>query len=453
MRSSLPLAFVTSALVFACTSGGTPTTSSSSTSGGAAGGGGATATSSATGQGGAPDVTVKGPCKLPGSLQFIGSTTRLVPGGKAGHDLSFLKLPSGFCAHWFGNVGDARQLRFAPGGELFVASPTQPTTGGNFDAGRAAIMVLPDDDNDGYADKSITFLSGLGSTQGLLFTKDGHFYYQDHTKILSIPYAAGDRKPSGPSTTVVDVTIYVDGGHWPKTLDQADDGTIYVGNGGDQNEVCDPTHPFHGGILKIDGTPGGTPVAKGFRNPIAIRCAPGHNHCFALELALDFSGGDHGREKAVPIRDGDDWGYPCCATKDQPYTGVGPNPNCDVVTSDKTSFFIGDTPFGIAFQSTTAPWGGAWKDKAIIALHGAAGAWTGARVVAVDVDPDTGLLLAGTNIHDHKDQGSISNFAEGWDDGSLAHGRPAAVDFSSDGRLFIGNDNSGDIIWVAPLDF
>ena len=24
--------------------------------------------------------------------------------------------------------------------------------------------------------------------------------------------------------------------------------------------------------------------------------------------------------------------------------------------------------------------------------------------------------------------------------------------FASDGRLFLGNDNTGDIIWIAPLD-
>ena len=43
-------------------------------------------------------------------------------------------------------------------------------------------------------------------------------------------------------------------------------------------------------------------------------------------------------------------------------------------------------------------------------------------------------------------------FATGWDDGSREHGRPAAVAFAADGRLFLGNDNNGDIFWIAPLD-
>jgi hypothetical protein len=46
----------------------------------------------------------------------------------------------------------------------------------------------------------------------------------------------------------------------------------------------------------------------------------------------------------------------------------------------------------------------------------------------------------------------MTDFGTGWDDGRRLHGRPANVTFARDGRLFIGNDNDGDIIWVAPLD-
>ena len=78
--------------------------------------------------------------------------------------------------------------------------------------------------------------------------------------------------------------------HWPKALDIADDGTIYVTNGGEpERYAATPAHPFRGGIFAVDGTPGGKPIAKGFRNPIAIRCARGFNRCFAIELARDYT--------------------------------------------------------------------------------------------------------------------------------------------------------------------
>src|SRR5262249_4192426 len=139
--------------------------------------------------------------------------------------------------------------------------------------------------------------------------------------------------------------------HWPKVLDVSDDGTIYVTNGSDQDEKCTGTRPFRGGILKLDATnTGGVQVAKGFRNPIAIRCPPGHNLCWAVELSLDYSGDEGGREKVVPVRQGDDWGYPCCATTNLPFPGISPTPDCSMITPETNSFVIGETPFGIDFE-------------------------------------------------------------------------------------------------------
>jgi glucose/arabinose dehydrogenase len=222
---------------------------------------------------------------------------------------------------------------------------------------------------------------------------------------------------------------------------------MYVGNGGDQSEACDPLHPFHGGILTLDGTPGGTPVAKGLRNPIAVRCARGHDRCFAVELALDGSA-PIGREKILPIRQGDDWGFPCCATQNTPYPDLSPTPDCSGVAAESDSFVIGNTPFGIDFEPGV--WPAPWTGNAIVTLHGVAGTWVGARIVSVAMDPTTGLPVAGSDLTG-SDTGGMSDFATGWDDGQRAHGRPAPLAFTGDGRLFVGNDNDGSIAWIAPL--
>jgi glucose/arabinose dehydrogenase len=295
----------------------------------------------------------------------------------------------------------------------------------------------------------VKFLSNLPSTQALLFANH-RFYYQDNTKIMSVPYTAGDRAPSAGATEVADITVYVSNTHWPKTLDVADDGTIYVGNGGDQGEACDSTRPFHGGILKLDGTPGGTPVARGFRNPISVRCARGKNTCFALELGMDYSWSQGGHEKLVPIRSGDDWGYPCCATQNVPFDNVAAA-ICANTTPDTNSFVIGDTPFGVDFDpgNWPAPWGG----NAFVATHGVVGSWVGARIIAIVVDRNTALMMPSTDVTgssmSYQDQGAMSDFATGWED--HAHGRPSAVTFSGDGRLFVANDQNGIIFWIAPM--
>jgi len=395
------------------------------------------------------DSSIAHPCSLPGSIQYVGGTRVVVGGLPAGTpDLGFLQLPDGFCVHYFATVPNARQLRFAPGGELFVAAPTTATTGGGLN-NTAAIVVIPDDDHDGVGDTQVQFLAGnaMASTQGMLFA-NGNFFYQGGTQILSMPYTAGMRVAPGPGAVFADVTIYSSGLHWPKVLDIADDGTIYVGNGGDQGETCDPSFPFHGGILSLGTTSGGTPVARGLRNPIAIRCWHGHGTCFALELAKDYSSGEGGREKMIPIRSGDNWGFPCCATQNVSYAGITPTPDCSGVAPDTDSFLIGDTPFGVDFEPGL--WPAPWTNDAIVTTHGAAGSWAGARVIAITMDPTTGLAEPATD-KDGNNTGAMTNFATGWDDRTNTHGRPAAVTFANDGRLFLSNDNNGVIVWIAPV--
>jgi glucose/arabinose dehydrogenase len=399
-------------------------------------------------------------CDLPGSLIFgANGAMTLIAGGRASPSLTWLTLPPGYCAHYFANVTTARQIRVAPGGELFVASPSTATAGGA-PVGYGAIIALYDDDFDGYADGNTIpdpdaatesppiFMDDLPSTQGIAFAP-GYFYFQDSTSIMRLPYTKGERTAQGTPEQLADITIYMSSDHWPKTIDIADDGTIYAGNGGDQGESCDPTvfpRPFHGGVLKIDGTPGGTPVAQGFRNPISIRCQHGHNLCFSVELALDGSGPEVGREKLVPIRAGDDWGYPCCATTNTPYENISGTPNCANVPAESVAFIVGETPFGFDFE--TGLWPAPFTSNVLMALHGYVGSWQGARVVAVPTQAN-GLPVTSSDL-----TGSLPptvNFATGWDDGMHDHGRPAAATFGADGRLYIANDITGDIFWIAPV--
>src|SRR5215471_9634344 len=138
-----------------------------------------------------PDDASRRFCDLPGSVQYTSTGMARVGGGRGAERVEFMQLPVGFCAHYFGNVGNTRQLRFAPSGELFVASPTTGTTGGG-QGGLSAIVILVDDDGDGVADPPLMFLGGLPATQGIMFTQDA-IYYQDRTRILKRPYASGDR--------------------------------------------------------------------------------------------------------------------------------------------------------------------------------------------------------------------------------------------------------------------
>jgi glucose/arabinose dehydrogenase len=319
--------------------------------------------------------------------------------------------------------------------------------------GRAAIVVLPDDDHDGTADTVQDYMGGLRETVGLLFT-GGYLYYQDGTKIMRVPHAGGDRTASGDREEVADITVYSSALHWPKALDVADDGTIYVTNGGDEMPLPQPCDlsilPFEGGILKLDGTPGGAIVARGFRNPISLRCVRGHNLCFAIELTRDNSTPQGGREKLLPIRENDHWGFPCCATKDRPYDGLSPAPDCSGVAAEIDSFFVGNTPFDLDYE--LGRWPEPWGNRAYVALHGAYSSWAGLRLVAIGLDAMTGQVLPGSDLPG-MESGAMVDFATGWENGPrpVGKGRPTVVAFAPDGRLFMGNDTNGDIIWIAPM--
>jgi glucose/arabinose dehydrogenase len=221
-----------------------------------------------------------------------------------------------------------------------------------------------------------------------------------------------------------------------------------VTNGGDNGTACTQAQPFQGGILKIDGSPGGHQVASGFRNPIRVRCQHGHDNCFALELARDGSASFGGREKLVLVKEGDDWGHPCCATKDLPFADMSPQADCSKVASEDNAFVIGSTPFG--FDFIPASWPAPYANGVMIALHGVFAEWQGARVVAIATDPATGMPQK-TSTTGTTPSGPITDFATGWDDGTRAHGRPTVATFGPDARLYIGDDTANEIFWVAPV--
>ncbi|MGH7437247.1 MAG: hypothetical protein ACRENE_16345 [Polyangiaceae bacterium] len=392
----------------------------------------------------------------------VGASTNLT-------DLAWLDLPDGFCAHFFASVASVRTLRFAPSGDLFAASPSAQTVGSAL-GGLAEIVILPDDNGDGVADGAVVFLSrsasslaktvkggaSLWETQGLLFA-DGSLYFQDGSLIRRLPFEGSERRPAADPVTVIDMAAVVQQAtiHWPKALEAAADGTILVSNGGAQADPCRRTPELTGAIFKLRPNNSVSLVARGFRNPIAIRCEPDHPVCLAIELAQDFSDSVGGREKIVPVREGDDWGHPCCATRDEPFgqirfhdtAGV---PDCSKVAVEAATLQIGETPFGLDFE--LGSWPHPWRKRAFVTLHGAQGTWTGARIIALALDPATGLPLPASDL-DNADGGptNLLDFAVGWDDGSREHGRPGPVTFSPDGRLFVGDDQRGLIFWVAPV--
>ncbi len=379
-----------------------------------------------------------------------------------GSDATELQVPPEFCVREFTTtpVREARVLRFAPNGDLFVAAPSTPTVGGATD-GPGAIVVLPDDDHDGRADAVLTYAGPFASdgrtcadleteaaniacVHGLLFS-DGYLYFTRSNEVRRVPYAAGDRAaPSAPSelvaklggTTIPDV-------RWTHTLERAKDGSIYVSRGRGDSSECSAEEMTRGAVfaLHVETKPA-LPlvpelVADGFRNPMYLRCSPSScGDCYASELSGDNWDGIGGREKlALLEKKGESWGYPCCVGLDEPVpgSGAGSTGGCGSVGRELVAIPLHDTNFGLDFDRGGFP--APYRHGVFVALHGVFTSFGGTGVIWLETDPRT-----------LRPTGKPQMFVKGF----VPDGRATDVAFAPDGRLFIADDTTGKIYWVAP---
>jgi glucose/arabinose dehydrogenase len=348
-------------------------------------------------------------------------------------------VPDGFCIRRFAQVKTPRTMAFAPNGDLFVGSPSSPTPGGA-PVGLGGIYVLPDDDHDGVADMTGTYVSGsdYASVHGILLT-GGNLYYTLAAAVYSVIYTNGDRQMPGSTPTVVaDLSDRGVADRFTHTLAVDVQGQIYVSRGQFDNSTCPPPDPRAGGVLRIG--PGhdahGDAVITGCRNPLYINCAPWG--CYAAELTGDGWDGIGGHEKLVHMHDGDDYGYPCCVAFNMPVPGISPAPDCSGVAVAVQSYKLHDTPFGFDWDLQNkfpAPYTGGL----FLGFHGAVSSWVGTGLNWAPLDPMT-----------HEPSLQDTPFVTGWSQSGPVVGRIAEVKFSPDGRLFFTDDQSGGIYWVAP---
>jgi glucose/arabinose dehydrogenase len=355
-----------------------------------------------------------------------------------GGDAPGLTVPPEFCIRRFASVACPRNLRFAPNGDVFVASPSEGTPGGA-PLGLGAIVVLPDDDHDGKADAIVTYAQTpeLRSVHGLAFTRsNAQLLYTVADGVWSVPYQSNDRHMQ--MTGLSRIADLTGSTRWTHTVAEATDGRIYASIGQYDSNFC-PSQPRDGAIVRIGGTSPieGEVVVTGMRNPMYTRCTV-WGPCFGAELSGDGWSGIGGVEKLFLFHDGDDLGYPCCVDRNQPTSGVdGMTPDCSNVTSGVQTIPLHDTPFGFDWDvdgNFPAP----YTNGFFVAQHGSFASWVGAGVSWAPIDPGT-----------HYPSQAVQPFVTGFGHGAV-EGRPADVVFAPDGRMFIADDQGGAVYWIAP---
>ena len=112
----------------------------------------------------------------------------------------------------------------------------------------------------------------------------------------------------------VPASFFADG-RWTHGLARSPGGQLYLSRGAYGSCGGAP-----GGEIGRIGVGVVDSVAKGFRNPMYMRCHRTDEVCVATELGEDQTPG--AREKLVFLRSGTDYGYPCCFSTALPTTSA-----------------------------------------------------------------------------------------------------------------------------------
>jgi glucose/arabinose dehydrogenase len=358
----------------------------------------------------------------------------------------------------FATVKTPRVLAFAPNGDLLIGSPREGTPGIT-DPGIGGVYVLTDDDHNGIADvETQTFLTGVPSMHGILVHKN-FLYYTADDGVFRVPLAFGQRaalkRADGGLTNLTRVAS-LQAERYTHTL-AVEPGTdaLFVSTGRYDTNRCERfDDPRLGAVLRIGGDEAldGTVVVENCRNPMFIQCMSWA--CYAMELSGDGWGGQDGAEKLVRFSSKSaakpvDVGYPCCIRKGQRERDYAPaSETCDSVAESEFEFRLGDTPFQFDWdegKNFPAPYTG----SLFIAMHGSFQAWIGAGVQVLAWDWKTNKPQVGAKPVQLIPRGFGRGgdlFPEDGDNG----GRVSGLKFHPDGRMFVSDDRSGKVFWIAP---
>jgi len=361
------------------------------------------------------------------------------------------------------DLGAARQMAFAPNGDLFVAI-----------GGAGQVVALYDADKDGAsaASERSTFASAPDLNHGVAFSRDGAYLYASSaTTIYRWAYASGDRTAKGAAEVVVKDML--GGGHDTRTLVFDSTGRLYVNVGSSDNVETDanlsvraqvrrftiPASIPQGGIDYAQGEV----VASGLRNEVGL-FVDGDDHLWGVENGRDdlvdktgvnVHNDNPGEEINLLDAPGARfYGYPFCWSEGKLANGQGPTTQWADTTipaaMQKTDAWCRDTanvqPPKFAMTAHWAPLGilqytgGAlpFRGDFLITSHGS---W--------DKTPASGRVLAHATLKDGAITAVTPIVGQRGEDGNVVEGtwdaRPVDVRQGAGGEVYFSDDLGGRV--------
>jgi glucose/arabinose dehydrogenase len=370
-------------------------------------------------------------------------------------DLPSIKLPAGFSITVFADdktkqgkfLAGARFMAFDARGNLFVSS-----------AKGDKVLMLPDSNKDGIADKVILVSDNLNQPQGLAFVgeallvanEDGVVKLEKNTGSWSVK-----AKP------FINNLPY--GHHTLKTIKLGPDGYLYLNIGSSCN-VCIEADPTRATIMRytVEGKPAGALAtlgrhqqsaiwASGLRNSQGFAWHPQTGAMYATNNGSDMrsntKGGDVNDdippEHFNKIEAGKHYGWPYCWGGHNHLNAQVEDPNfpaetgfCNTTQAPEITFISHSTPIGVTFLDKT-DWPEDYKQDAILAMHGS---WNRKQ--------PSGYKLVRVKFKNNQAK-EVEDFATGWLQGDNAWGRPVDVAVGTDYALYVSDDKAGIIYRIT----
>lgn len=340
---------------------------------------------------------------------------------------ALLNIPANIQVTLFaGNVPKARHMAFDDQGNLFLSQTR-----------KGKVVVLPDTDQNGKSDKTVTILKGHRSPHGLAFVELGTDYYLYvaeelqvvRLKRLAKPYTYGE-----PETVISGIP---GGGHYTRTV-KIKDGRLYLSVGSSCN-VCEEGNAIRAAVswFSLLENKGGV-FASGLRNTVGMEFSPYSGELWGVNNGRDWLGDDHPREELNIIREGKHYGWPYCYESRFPDPEFGGRYDCTKTEPPAHTFTAHMAPLGLAFYPTgkLPP---KYDHSLFISFHGSwnRSALAGYKVVRVVLNENGDILR-------HED------FITGWlrPNGDKS-GRPVDLELSPEGDLYLSDDLAGAVYKIT----
>jgi glucose/arabinose dehydrogenase len=305
------------------------------------------------------------------------------------------------------------------------------------------IVALPDRNNDGKADATITVADRLNQPHGLAFRCDQtcKLYIAETDQVAVYDYDQAKLRTSN-KRKLLDLPD--DGGHSSRTL-LFDQDRLLVAVGSSCN-VCEERDERRAAIWKMN--PNGSNAqlhARGLRNSVFLTHHPITKQVWATEMGRDLLGDNIPPDEINIIEPDRNYGWPICYGKNIHDTQFDRNRDyirnpCEepFEAASHIDLQAHSAPLGLAFVPANSSWPEQYWNDLLVAYHGS---WnrstpTGYKIVRFDLD-DRGQVI-----------GEQHDFISGWLKGNQALGRPVDVQIRDDGSMYVTDDKAGVVYRV-----